>query len=68
MEIGNSRPFDSTDIINDNSTSRTIQAVLESVELNDILQYACLAEVDGEYAYTQPGSNQTISLIPIRKS
>lgn len=67
VEIGNSRPFDYTTIVNQNSTSRTIQSVLESVELDDELQYECQAEVDGEYAFTQPGSNQSISLIPIRK-
>jgi hypothetical protein len=52
--------------VNEGPTSRTIEGVLESVDLNGTLQYICIAEVDGEYAYTQRNvSNRVILLTPI---
>ena len=38
------------------------------VELNSVLQYICIAEVEGEYVYTRPNSSSSvIELTPIRK-
>ena len=68
LPLQNSTPFESTSIVNDGPTSRTIEAVLGSVQLNNTLQYICIAEVDGEYAYTRPNSsNRVINLTPICK-
>ena len=63
----NSPQFDTTTIFRLNATHTTIQSVLSSVQLNDILQYTCQAGVVGDYVYTQPGSNRPINARPIRK-
>lgn len=69
LPFPNSTPFDSSDIVDDGPTSRTIVAVLDSVELNSTLQYICIAEVeDRDYVYARPNSsNRVINLTSICK-
>ena len=65
--ISDSPPFVSNSTVDD-GTTRTIQAVVEPVGLNSVLQYICIAEAEGEYVYTRPNSSSSvIELTPICK-
>ena len=66
VPIGDAPPFDSASTVNEGSTMRVIESVLESVELNDNLRYVCIADViSGDYVYAPSASNRSISLTPI---
>ena len=65
--LSGSQPFNSSNTVDDGPT-RTVVATLAPVDLNSILQYICVAEVDGDYVYTRPGSSsRIIQLTPICK-
>ena len=66
--IDDSPRFTYGDTIQINETHFQRDFSLSPVELNDTLQFTCAAAVDGQYVYTQLGSNRSIDLTPISEA